>query len=107
MDITIIMIVGAVFIGIFALPNLIYVIKTKNTNSVNLPMYIIFIFACSMFSIYGLGMILDHSLKDGLASGLPLMISNLFCVCTAAFTLFMKCRNMIRAKRAGLTELEY
>jgi uncharacterized protein with PQ loop repeat len=33
---TIIMIIGAILIAIFSLPNLIYVIKTKNTAGVNL-----------------------------------------------------------------------
>jgi uncharacterized protein with PQ loop repeat len=34
--ITIIMVFGAIFIGIFSLPNLINVLKTKNTSGINL-----------------------------------------------------------------------
>jgi uncharacterized protein with PQ loop repeat len=101
--ITIIMIIGAVFIGIFSLPNLINVIKTKNTAGINLPMYIIFAFACLMFMIYGFGMVADHNLSGGL----PTAISNLFCVGIAVFTLVIKFRNRSRAKRENMTELQY
>jgi uncharacterized protein with PQ loop repeat len=100
---TVIMIIGAVFIGIFSLPNLINVLKTKNTVGINLPMYIIFTFACIMFSVYGLGMTIDKNISGGL----PTMVSNLFCVAIAITTLIIKFKNLSRAKKAGMTELRY
>jgi uncharacterized protein with PQ loop repeat len=101
--VTIIMILGAVCIAVFSLPNLIRVIKTKNTVGINLPMYIIFTFACIMFSIYGFGMTLD----DNLIGGLPVLLSNLLCVAIAIVTLCIKFKNISRAKKTGLTELKY
>jgi uncharacterized protein with PQ loop repeat len=100
---SIIMIIGAVFIAIFSLPNLISVLRTKNTAAINLPMYIIFTFACIMFTIYGGGMCSDHNL----GGGLPVLISNAFCIVIAIITLIIKFKNMHRAKKADQTELQY
>jgi uncharacterized protein with PQ loop repeat len=66
-------------------------------------MYIIFAFACLMFSIYGLGMVIDHNL----GGGLPTMISNILCEAIAMVTLVIKFKNMRLAKHAHLTEQEY
>jgi uncharacterized protein with PQ loop repeat len=103
MAITIVMIIGAVFIGIFSLPNLIYVLKTKNTVGVNLYMYLIFVFSCTCFAIYGGGMTFDNNLSGGL----PTMISNIFCVTIACITLVYKFKNMKKAKQNNMTELQY
>jgi MtN3 and saliva related transmembrane protein len=104
MDATsIIMIIGAVFIAVFSLPNLISVLRTKNTAGINLAMYLIFTFACIMFAIYGAGMIADNYL----GGGLPVLLSNTFCIVIAVITLVIKFMNMRRAKKAGQTELQY
>ncbi|MDR0674921.1 MAG: hypothetical protein LBF36_01480 [Mycoplasmataceae bacterium] len=100
---TIIMTIGAIFIAIFSLPNLINVLRTKNTASVNLPMYIIFTLACIMFAIYGGGMCGDNNL----GGGLPVLISNIFCILIAIVTLTIKFTNLRKAKKARLTELQY
>jgi MtN3 and saliva related transmembrane protein len=101
--IAIIMIIGAVFIGIFSLPNLINVLKTRNTLSINLWMYLIFVFACLMFLIYGLGMTIDRNYEGGL----PILISNLLCVVIGIITLTIKLRNIYYAKKNNLTEEKY
>jgi uncharacterized protein with PQ loop repeat len=103
MAVTIVMIIGAVFMGVFSLPNLIHVLKNKHTVGINLPMYIIFVFACICFTIYGLGMTLD----DNLSGGLPTLISNCFCVIIGMITLVIKLNNMRKAKAAHMTELQY
>jgi uncharacterized protein with PQ loop repeat len=103
MAVTVVMIIGAVFIGIFSLPNLISVLKTKNTVGINLPMYIIFVFACICFTTYGLGMTLDNNLSGGL----PTLISNCFCVIIGMITLVIKLNNMRKARAAHMTELQY
>lgn len=100
---TIVMIVGAVFIGVFSLPNLVYVLKTKNTIGVNLWMYLIFTFACTCFAIYGLGM----TINGIYSGGLPTMISNIFCVIIACVTLTYKFNNLRKAKQNNLTEFQY
>ncbi|GHU47893.1 hypothetical protein FACS1894218_3350 [Bacilli bacterium] len=108
--ITIFMTMGAVFIGIFSVPNLVAVLKTKNTAGVNLPMYLIFTTACIFFAIYGLGIVIDAnfgSLYDRLSGGLPTMIANIFCVLIAIITLSIKFINMGKSKKEGLTELKY
>jgi uncharacterized protein with PQ loop repeat len=101
--VTIIMTIGAVFIGIFSLPNLIKVLRTKNTIGINLPMYLIFTFACIMFVIYGLGM----TINGNLSGGLPILISNAFCVAIAVVTLSIKFKNIRIAKKANMTESAY
>jgi uncharacterized protein with PQ loop repeat len=103
MAVGVVMILGAVFIGIFSLPNLISVLKTKNTAGINLPMYIIFVASCICFSIYGLGMALDNNLLGGL----PTLISNCFCVVIGMITLVIKFCNMHKARKAHMTEIEY
>jgi uncharacterized protein with PQ loop repeat len=103
MAVTVVMILGAVFIGIFSLPNLIAVLKTKNTSGINLPMYIIFVISCICFSVYGLGMTLDNNLSGGL----PTLISNCFCVAIGVITLCIKFYNTYKAKKAHMTEIEY
>jgi uncharacterized protein with PQ loop repeat len=100
---SIVMIIGAVFIGVFSLPNLINVLRTKNTAGINLPMYIIFALACLTFVVYGAGMSADGNLMGGL----PVLISNIFCLVIANITLVIKFVNMHNAKKAGLTELQY
>jgi uncharacterized protein with PQ loop repeat len=55
------------------------------------------------FCIYSIGMISDKNLEGGL----PILISNIFCVIVAIITLIMKFRNMHRAKKEHLTELQY
>jgi uncharacterized protein with PQ loop repeat len=109
MAVTIVMIIGAMFIGIFSLPNLINVLKTKNTVGINLPMYIIFIIACVCFMIYGLGMTIDTTLENmsRFGGGLPTLISNSFCVTIGLITLTIKLYNMHRAKQHNMTELQY
>lgn len=101
--ITILMTIGAVLISIFSLPNLIKVIKTKNTLHINLGMYIIFTLACLCFSIYGLGIVLDGNL----GGGLPTCIANAICVIIAVITLGYKITNIKKAKSVNLTEAEY
>ena len=103
--ITIIMTLGAIFIAIFSIPNLIHVIKTKNTLSVNLWMYLILLFSCCCFATYGLGMVLNPKLS--LANGLPVMIANICCITICCITLYYKFSNMARARAHKMTELEY
>ncbi|MDR2369068.1 MAG: hypothetical protein LBD63_00365 [Mycoplasmataceae bacterium] len=100
---TVVMTIGAVFIGVFSIPNLINVLRTKNTAGINLPMYIIFTFACILFAIYGGGMTADHNLSGGL----PVLLSNAFCIVIAVITLVFKFINIRHAKKAGLSELQY
>jgi uncharacterized protein with PQ loop repeat len=67
--------VAAVFLSIFLLPPLIQLIKTKDSTKINLPMYIIYIYGCVLFT---LGAILtgidleNHRETLGLTSGAAL-----------------------------------
>jgi uncharacterized protein with PQ loop repeat len=57
-----------------------------------------------MFVIYGIGMAAEAS---NLSGGLPIVISNAFCVAIAVVTLVIKFKNMSRAKKEHLTEFQY
>jgi uncharacterized protein with PQ loop repeat len=109
MAVTIVMIIGAAFIGFFSLPNLISVLKTKNTLGINLPMYVLFVTSCTCFMIYGLGIMIDTTLGNmsRFGGGLPTLISNSFCVTIGLITLTIKLYNIHRAKQHNMTELQY
>jgi hypothetical protein len=57
--------------------------------------------------IYGIGTVLDTTVDAHLAFGLPVLISNAFCVAIAVITLVIKFKNMSLARKEHMTELKY
>jgi len=69
-------------------PQVIQVIKTKDTKSISLPMYIIFILGLSLWLVYGI------MLKE-----LPIILANLFTICFASVILIYKLREKTSTPR--------
>jgi uncharacterized protein with PQ loop repeat len=67
---------GSIGISIFTLPQLINLIKTKNTAFINIPMYSIYLIGCVCFLLGGILMTCNHLLS----AGLPLVIAQSVCL---------------------------
>ncbi|MFV0344480.1 MAG: SemiSWEET transporter [Anaerocolumna sp.] len=84
-----------VFIGLIAtvtstiafLPQALYVIRTKDTKSLSLSMYIIFVTSVIAWEIYGL------LLKD-----LPIIIANIVCIIASTIILYYKVMEVLNKK---------
>ena len=101
--------IAAILIAIFSMPQLIKTIKTKNTESVSLWTFILLVVGDLFFAIQGLAMLCDQELIDvgkNISSGLPLFLANLISCTSSAIVLFFKVRNMLWAKRRGITETQ-
>ncbi len=101
-------IIAAILIAIFSMPQLIKTIKTKNTESVSLWTFILLVVGDLFFAIQGLGILCDPSMDSALriSNGLPLFLANLVSCTSSAIVLFFKVRNMLWAKRRGITETQ-
>lgn len=70
---------AALLTTISFIPQVIQVIKTKDTKSISLPMYIMFILGLSLWLVYGI------MLKEW-----PIILANLFTICFASVILIYK-----------------
>lgn len=101
--------IAAILIAIFSMPQLIKTIKTKNTESVSLWTFILLVVGDLFFAIQGLAMLCDQELiavGKNISSGLPLFLANLISCTSSSIVLFFKVRNMLWAKRRGITEAQ-
>lgn len=99
--------IAAILIAIFSMPQLFKTIKTKNTESVSLWTFILLVVGDLFFAIQGLAMLCDKELIDvgkNISNGLPLFLANLISFTSSSIVLFFKVRNMLWAKRRGITE---
>jgi uncharacterized protein with PQ loop repeat len=104
--------VASGLIAIFTTPQLINLIKTRNTTYINIPMYSIYLIGCFCFLIGGVLMVcgvgMDNpTLARNLSSGLPLVIAQSFCGIISSIIFTWKIKNYLAAKRAKITELQY
>lgn len=79
---------AALCTSISFLPQAIKVIKTKDTESLSLLMYVVFVFGVAMWLVYGL-----------LLSDLPMILANSITLALASIILMMKVINEIKKKR--------
>ena len=84
-----------------------YAITDTYTAGISLIMYILLVMACWFFFINGLGMMLDGSNQNNVYNGLPIFLANLFGGTFSTIILTIKCKNMINAKAANLSEAKY
>lgn len=99
-------IVAAIMIAVFTLPQLISILKHKDTSGVSIPMYIILCTGNFLFALNGIGILTNFSddLSSRLSGGLPLFLANFIACVIATTILIIKIRNKIWAKRRGITE---
>ncbi|MGB0864817.1 MAG: SemiSWEET transporter [Saprospiraceae bacterium] len=70
---------AAVLTSLSFLPQAIQVIKTKDTKSISLPMYLMFVIGIALWLVYGL-----------LKNDLPLILANIITLIFSSIILFYK-----------------
>ena len=70
------------------LPQALYVIRTRDTQSISLLTYLIFVLSVVFWFLYGI------ILRD-----VPILASNLVCIVLGSIILFYKIFDMLRAKQ--------
>lgn len=96
---------GAICIAVFSSPQLIRVIKTKDTYSVPLLMFSILAFGSFCFMIQG---IINICLNPNIwGTYIGVTIANIFSFILSASVLIIKLIYMYRAKKAGISERDY
>jgi MtN3 and saliva related transmembrane protein len=85
--ISIIGLVAAVFTSTSFLPQALKTIRTKDTSSISLSMYILFTFGTLMWFIYGLA-----------SDNLPVWLANGFTLILASIILFFKIQDTAKLK---------
>ncbi|MDE7433615.1 MAG: hypothetical protein K2M43_00450 [Mycoplasmoidaceae bacterium] len=97
--------VGAICIGIFSFPQLVRVIKTKDTYTVPLLMYCILALGSLCFMTQGIiNMAIDPSVWEQV---LGVTIANVFSFGISFTVLLIKLVNIFMAKKLKITEEQY
>lgn len=98
--------IGAISIAIFSLPQIIRIVKTKDTASVPAIMFCILSFGSLCFFIQGLvTMALNGS--ESLADMLPMTLANFTSFAISTTVLGFKFIYRFRAKKLKMTEKQY
>lgn len=96
--------IAAVCIAAFTIPQLVQVLKTKNTCGLSAIMLGLLTFGDFCFAINGIGVLaVEHSLSGGL----PLLLANAISCTISAILLFLKLRAMHYAKKFQTTEKQF
>lgn len=101
-------------------PQSIKVLKTKDTQSISLSMYIIYCVGCVVWVIWSLGYTCEalENLNNGafpndvstwiiLIANFPTLFLNVICLALALIILVIKLRNLICSKKLKISEREY
>lgn len=100
--------VAAICIAIFNIPQLIHVLKTKNTCGLSTIMLIILTLGDLCFVLNGIGILSGTgSTSSKISAGLPLLLANVFAVIVTAILLFLKLRSVHYARKFQTTEKQF
>ena len=107
-------IIAAICIAVYTFPQLIKLLKTKDSTGISISMFILLVIGDFCFvvqgfiSLYGAFKSPDASaVQDWLGTMLPVLIANLAGLVGALWTLIIKSQNVLFAKKLGITEKEY
>ena len=96
-------ILGAVCIGVFSIPGLVRVVKTKDSSSVSMSMFIILAIGGFLFVVSTVvSMIGTHSPNQ-----IGIAIGNFASMVCALTTISIKVKNIKDAKHNGMTEKQW
>lgn len=95
--------VAAICVAAFTIPQLVQVLKTKNTCGLSAVMLSLLTFGDFMFVISAIGQLADHNLS----AGLPLLLANIIACSISAILLFLKLRALHYAKKFQTTERQF
>lgn len=79
--------IAAICTTLSFLPQVLKVLKTRDTKALSLSMYVVFVFGVSLWLVYGI-----------LKSDLPITVANSFTLLFACIILFVKVQNRKRDK---------
>ena len=103
--------IAAVCIGIYTIPQLIMLLKTKDSSGISAPMFLILvigdIFFIAQSSTTLINSIAQNDIKTWLTTLFPVLIANTVCTISGTITLTIKLLNQHRAKKLNLSEREY
>lgn len=97
-------------VSAYAIPQLLRVVKTKNTSGLSIPGYILFIFSNLGMLCWGVGNTLrslslpDYDILLIVMALIPNVILNLLNTCINVFILSTKIRHVKLAKKMGIDE---
>lgn len=101
--ISIVSIIGAICIGIYTIPNLYAVVKTRDTSGIKLSVFMMLFFGAWLFMINGIGLWISR----GWEAGIGLVLSNIFSGGCTTITIIYKIKNMVLSKKNNMSETEY
>lgn len=101
--------VAAICIAAFTIPQLVQVLKTKNTCGLSAIMLALLVFGDFCFALNGIGLLADKSAEMvvRLSGGLPLLLANIISCSISAILLFLKLRALHYAKKFQTTERQF
>lgn len=95
--------VAAVCVAAFTIPQLVQVLKTKNTCGLSVVMLALLVFGDLMFVVSAIGQLVHGEIS----AGLPLLLANIVADSTSGVLLFLKVRSMYYAKKFQTTERQF
>lgn len=75
------------------LPQAIYVIRTKDTQSLSLSMYVIFVISVISWEMYGI-----------LIRDIPIIVANVVCIIASSIILYYKVLEVLEKKKVARNE---
>lgn len=103
--------IAAICISAFTIPQLVQVIRTKNTCGLSAIMLGLLVFGDFCFALNGIGVLADKAhipnIGSRLSGGLPLLLANIIACSISAILLFLKLRSMHYAKKFQTTEKQF
>ena len=99
--------IAAACISIYCLPQLIYVIKTKNTCGISVWMLILMLIGDVFFVIQAIGMWADPGYEDNISGALPLLLANGIALIVGIILFVFKIRSMHYARVFQTTEKQF
>lgn len=99
--------IAAACISIYCMPELIHVIKTKNTCGISIWMLILMLAGDLFFVIQAIGMWADPGYEDNISGALPLLLANGIALIVGSILMVFKVRSMHYAKKFQTTEKQF
>lgn len=97
-------IIAATCIAIYMMPQLIKIIKTKDTAGISIAMFTIAFLGDLFFVINGIGILCDQTIQNPISAGLPILLANLVAMAISGVIAFYKVRNMAWARKFRIKE---
>ena len=103
--------IASLCISIYTIPQLILLIKSKDSSGISAPMFLILIigdlFFVAQCVVSLFKFISDNNVIKWFTTLLPVLFANIVCIICGSITLTIKLKNYFGAKKANISEREY